>query len=218
MTKTKLLLLNAIIFLLCSAMSKCHEVPGPVTTIHGFVTDAATGKPFANLQMQVVGQIGYNYDPGIFVNTAADGSFYLKFTPPGSRTFYLRPVRSLLMRYYADPFPKIVLGEDNDFNIKTFRFVFLSIHLINNSSHNRTNYILDAYELNASTMKFGAFFELTHPKADTIVTAYLPQVASYTCKSDFFNGYSNAGLTDSVNYFKTIKLGVADTTIVITNP
>ena len=207
--------MNVIIFFLCSAMSKCRT-QGPVTTIHGYVTDAITDLPFANLQMQVINQ--YNDDSGNFVTTAADGSFYLKFTPSGYGTYHLRPVRSLLMRYYAGPFPRIALGQDNDFNIKTFRFVSLGIHLVNNSTQNHTDYILDVNELNPKIVGFGAFFELMHPKADTTFIAYLPQLASYKCKSDFFNGYSNAGLIDSVNFFKIIKLGVADTTVTITNP
>jgi hypothetical protein len=220
MAKARLLILNAIVFLLCSAMSKCHEAPGPVTTIHGFVTDAVTGQPFANVQMEVVSQYGYNFDSGNFVTTAADGSFYLKFTPPGTETFSLRPIQSQLMRYAADPnpFPKIVLGQDNDFNIKVFRFVLVDTHIINNSSQNRTDFFLDVNELNPKIEGYGTFFELTKPKADTSFTSYLPQMNSYSFKSDFFNGFSTTGLTDSVNFYKTIKLGVNDTTVVITNP
>ena len=201
-------------------MSKCHEAPGPVTTIHGFVTDAVTGKPFANVQMEVVSQYGYNFDSGSFVTTAADGSFYLKFTPPGTETFYLKPIQSQLMRYTADPnpFPKIVLGQDNDFNIKTFRFVYVGFHIVNNSNQNRSNYFLDVNEINPTMEGYGTFFELVPPKADTIYKAYLPQLSSYRCKSDFFNGFSDSGLADSVNYYTTVKLGVNDTTVTVTNP
>ena len=199
-------------------MSKCHETPGPVTTLHGSVTDAVTGQPFANLQMEVVSQYGYNFDSGNFVTTAADGSFYLKFTPPGTETFYLRPIQSQLMRYYVDPFPKIVLGQDNDLNIKTFRFVSVDIHIVNNSSQNRTQYTLDVSELNPKVSGFGTFFQLAKPKADTSFSSYLPQLNSYSFKSDFFDGYSTTGFTDSVNFYKTVKLGVTDTTVTITNP
>jgi hypothetical protein len=218
MTKYRLLILNAIVFLMCSAMSKSHETPGPVTTLHGSVTDAVTGQPFANLQMEVVSQYGYNFDSGNFVTTAADGSFYLKFTPPGTETFYLRPIQSQLMRYYVDPFPKIVLGQDNDLNIKTFRFVSVDIHIVNNSSQNRTTYLLDVSELNPKVTGFGSFIFLTPPKADTSYTAWLAQSDSYSFKSDFYNANASAAATDSINFFKTIKLGVNDTTVTITNP
>jgi hypothetical protein len=220
MTKARLLILNAIIFLMCSAMSKCHEAPGPVTTIHGYVTDAVTGQPFAGVQMEVVSQYGYNFDSGNFVTTAADGSFYLKFTPPGTETFYLKPIQSQLMRYSADPipFPKIILGQDNDINIKAFRFVSVDIHIVNNSSQNRTTYLLDVSELNPKVEGFGTFIFLVPPKADTTYNAWLPQLDSYSCKSDFYNANASAAATDSINFFKTIKLGINDTTVTITNP
>jgi len=220
MTKVRLLILNAIVFLMCSAMSKCHEAPGPVTTIHGYVTDAVTGQPFANVQMEVVSQYGYDFDSGNFVTTATDGSFYLKFTPPGTEAFYLRPIQSQMMRYSDDlnPFPKIVLGQDNDFTIKTFRFVSVGIHIVNNSSQNRTTYLLDVHQLNPKVEGFGTFIFLIPPKADTLYKAWLPQLDSYSFKSDFYNANANAGATDSINFFKTIKLGVNDTTVEITNP
>lgn len=200
-------------------MSKCFNAPGPVTTIHGSVADAVTGKPLGNVQLEVVSVFGYSAESGGFVTTAADGSFYLKFTPPTSVGFSLRPALAESRRYYfIDSPPKIVLGQDNDFNMKAFRFVALGIHLVNNSSHNRTNYFLDVNELNPKVEGFGAFFELMTPKADTTFTAWLPQLNSYICKSDFVNGFSDTGRTDSVTFYKTITLGVNDTTTTITNP
>ncbi len=200
-------------------MSKCHEAPGPVTTIHGYVTDVVTGKPLANVQLEAVSQFGYQSESGNFVTTAADGSFYLKFTPQSTVTFSLNPALSQARRYYfTGAALNIVLGQDNDFNIKAYRFVSVDVHLINNSGHNRTNYFLNMDELNTAGIRFDAAFDSAPPKADTTFNTYLQQQSSYNCKSDFFNGFSTAGLTDSVNFYKTIKLGVNDTTVVITNP
>ena len=94
MTKTKLLITNALLLLVCCSMSKCFNEPGPVTTIHGFVNDAVTGKPLGNVQLEVASQFGYGQESNNFVTTAADGSFYLKFTPPSSVSFYLKPALS----------------------------------------------------------------------------------------------------------------------------
>ena len=92
MTKARLLIINTLLFLVCCSMSKCFNEPGPVTTIHGYVNDAVSGKPLANVQLEVVSQFGYGQSSGNFVTTAADGSFYLKFTPPGTETYVHHPV------------------------------------------------------------------------------------------------------------------------------
>jgi hypothetical protein len=113
------------------------------------------------------------------------------------------------------------LGQDNNFIIKTYRLVSLDIHLVNNSTQNRNSFILDIEEqkvLNPNISAFGAFFELVSPKADTTFNTFLPQLSTYTFRSDYFNDNTNAGFTDTVNFYKTIKLGVADTTVSITNP
>ncbi len=219
MTKAKLLITNTVLFLVCCSMSKCFNEPGPVTTIHGFVYDAVTGNPLGNVALQAVSQFGSHDQSGNLVTTAADGSFYLKFTPQNSETFYLRPALSQLRRYYfTGTTPVIVLGKDNVFNLQALRMVLLNIHLVNNSNQSRSNYDLDVTELNPKIISSGAFFDLAPPKADTTFITYLPQLESYSCKSDFSNGLSSSGLVDTLNFYKTITLGVNDTTVVITNP
>jgi hypothetical protein len=218
MIKTKLLILNAIVFLMCGAMSKCREMPGPITTIHGYVTDTVTGQPIANLQMEVVSVYASNFESDIHLTTGSDGSFYLKFTPPGTEAFFLRPVQSEIMRYFFLSYTKIVLGKDNTFNLKTFQNVTLNIRLIKNPAQKHTNYSLNITPSVVKVPGYGTLFEFQLPKADTTLTTWLPQNADYIFKSDFFNGYSATGFIDSVNFYKTIKLGVVDTTVVITNP
>jgi hypothetical protein len=210
MQKSKLKILSTLIFLTCCAMSKCKNAPGPVTVIHGTVTDAITGQPFGGLQMEVV-NLYNNFSESVATNS--DGTFYLKFTPQGQGTFRLQPVNPFSNRYYPNTFANIVLGQDNSFDIKTNRQVFIKIHIINNSNQNRSNYALDV-----TNGRFGSFLELVPPKADTSITVNLPQLSRYTFKSDFFNGFSDAGLADSVNFIKIINIGKADTTVVINNP
>jgi hypothetical protein len=98
MTKAKLLVTNMLLFLVCCSMSKCFNEPGPVTTVHGFVYDAVSGQPLGNVQLQAVSQFGYQYESGNFVTTAADGSFYLKFTPQSTVSFYLEPALPQMRR------------------------------------------------------------------------------------------------------------------------
>jgi len=200
-------------------MSKCFNEPGPVTTVHGYVNDVVTGKPLSNVQLQVVSQFGYGQSSGNYVTTAADGSFYLKFTPSSSSGFYLKPALAQQRRYYfTSPYPRLVLGQDNNFTLTAYKFVAVGIHLINNSNQNRSDFTLNLKELNPTAIRFEAFFDLAPPKADTIFSAFLLQQSSYQCQSYFFNGYTTAGFADSVNFYKTITLGANDTTVVITNP
>lgn len=210
MQKSNLAILSALIFLVCCAMSKCRNTPGPVTVIHGRVTDATTGQPFGGLQMEVANLYNNFSEP---VTTNSDGTFYLKFTPQGQGIFRLRPVNPFSNRYYPNTFANIVLGQDNNLDIKTSRQVFIKIHIINNSNQKRSNYYLDV-----TNGKVGSFIKLVPPKADTAITVNLPQLSRYTFKSDFFNGFSDAGLIDSVNFIKIINIGKADTTIIINNP
>jgi hypothetical protein len=210
MQKSRLAILSALIFLVCCAISKCFNPPGPVTVIHGTVTDDATGQPFGNLQMEVSG-VYDNFSE--LVTTNADGTFYLKFTPPGKGAYRLRPVNSLYNRYNPNSFADIVLGQDNSFDVKTNRLVAVKVHIINNSNQNRSNYFLDI-----TNRKFASSVELVPPKADTTSAVYLQQLSPYTFKSDFFNGFSDVGLIDSVNFIKIINIGKADTTVVINNP
>ena len=210
MQKSRLIILSALIFFACCSMSKCFNPPGPATTIRGTVTDVDTGEPFANLQMEVYGLYNNFSD---LVTTDAKGAFYLKFTPPGKGAYRLRPVNSLYNRYNPNNFADIALGKDNSLDIKTTRLVAVKVHVINNSNQNRSNYYLDM-----TNGKFGTFLDLAPPKRDTIATVYLQQISRYTFKSDFFNGFSDAGLVDSVNFIKIINIGKADTTVMINNP
>jgi len=220
MIKGKVFLLVVFLGSVCFAISECKQdgtpAPGPATTIHGIVTNASTGKPLANFQMQVQIELGFSYLSDYTVTTKADGSFYLKIAVSGENARIL-PVNALLNTYYLKNFPQITLGQDNDLNIVTFKLVNVNIHVVNNSTQNRSNYWMLVIPENANYSGVQFIFNST-VKTDTVLHASLGQQIPYSFKSYFFNGYSTAGMADSVDFTKVIYVGKNDTTINITNP
>lgn len=236
MQKVHLPLLSAIIFCLCCSMSQCQEdkTPGPVTTVRGFVHEAKTGIPLANVQLQIVKTYSRCLEPnGVsfydITTTATDGSYNLKFTPLGKGKFYLRILDPPI--YYLGgtqvPVPSypdtgLALGRTDTLSFTLIKLVGVNVHLTNKSNQSRTAfhaYILnDGNSFNVSYSDDG----FARVIVDTTISYHIPQLGYYTYQSIFYNpitsGPNVGGYGDSLSFKKNFYLGKADTSIVVVNP
>ena len=164
-------------------MSKCNDAPDPVTTVHGIVTDGATGKPIPGLQLRVANTYDLtdasnkNY---YAVTTNADGSYYLKFTPRGTISYTIASASSTVSNYFEIP-PKITFGIDNDINIKLYDLLTLTVHLINNSGYGKTQFMLYVND----DFAFTSVFVPPPLKIDTTFKLQVSHLMTYTFVSTF---------------------------------
>lgn len=196
-------------------MSKCNlePAPGPITTVHGVVTDAVTGKPIPNLPLKIFDTFGLDGN-NIFAVTSTDanGNYYLKFTPYSHLAKYVvMPGSSVANQYgFRDP-AQLTLGVDNNLNIQFYKEVNLTIHLQNNSDQNKTTFM---FVINCNFIGDVLFFN--PPKKDTTFTIKASHLMQYAFLSDFYNGGSND--TTNVKFNQSAFIGEADTTVNIINP
>jgi hypothetical protein len=201
---------------MCGCSKKQIE-PAPTTTVQGTVTDASTGKPVANLQLQLQSELFFSYYFDQNLKTDANGTFYLRYTPKGDN-----PKLLILFEppedYYVVGNNKqpVTAGQSNSYNILTYKLVNVTIHLTNNSTQNEKY-----FRMLVNNGQFGTFFEFPNPniKIDTLLHTKLAQLSTFTIQSIFYNGYNSAGYyTDSVIFKKNVNIGTADTTVSVVNP
>jgi hypothetical protein len=200
----------AAFFLCCSMSTKCNA-PGPTTEVHGIVTDGITGKPIANLAMEVSDL----HDPHYF-STNADGTYDLKFTPERLSNYNLSLASSIVNNYLITASIRVMQGTDNIINYMAYPAMNVTVHLINHSDYGQNSFQLTIIDSLGVNNGFVNLLRLNNRNLliDTMARYQIAQHSHVSFDSFFIN---SAGLNAKIinqNYI----LGSKDTLININNP
>jgi len=218
--------LGAFFFILCS-MSNCKEdmTLGPLTTVHGKVTDVITGQGVPNISFQIKkdyskpGYIDGGTGVSLYdtVSTQADGTYTLTFVPKGTGFFSLeyKDLGHNLAAYALTNY--INIGADNTLDFKVYQSIRLGVNVHNTTDHGRKSFMF-SYVSNAPYYYDSGY--LMNFVTDKSFTYTVPHLSKITLISNFNNGYSATQyniLTDTLVFRQSFNTGSKDTTINITN-
>jgi len=203
----------AAFFICCSMKANCNT-PGPATEVHGMVTDGVTGKPIANLPMEVSSG---GYDPHYF-STNTDGSYDLKFTPEKLLNYGLGIARSAANNYLFSFYMGVKQGTDTAINYKAYPAINVTVHLINHSDYGQNTFqlmVLDTLTVNTPSYLGGMYLSDRSLLIDTIAKYPMAHYTHVSFESDFS---TNGGYPAVKAIKQSYILGNKDTLINITNP
>jgi len=204
----------AAFYICCSMHGNCND-PGPVTEVHGVVTDGITGKPIANLPMVI--SSSNNFDPHYF-STDINGKYDLKFTPQRPLYYGLRIASQAANNYLYIQNIGVKQGVDSLFNYKVYPAINVTVHLINHSDYSMNTFQLiinDTLATNLGDFPGGIYLNNQSLLIDTVVKYPMAHYSHASFTSDFL---LNGNYQGEKAFKQSYILGNKDTLINVTNP